>query len=78
MRELVLGEARCGAADPREIDSRHQCLERRHRLDRVGRAESRQEGRDRQRLDSALAQLADRQGARALAQAAARRIDQER
>ena len=70
MRELVFGETRGGTADTREIDGLDERIERRHRLDRIGGAETRQEGRDRQRLDPALAQLADRQGAGALAQAA--------
>ena len=78
MRQLLFREARRRTSHSREVDGRNERVERRHRLDRIGRAQARQQRADRQRLDAPLAQLADRQRAGALAQAATGRIDQQR
>lgn len=77
MRQLLFREPRGGATDATEIHHRHQRVERRDGLHRIGRAEPRQQRRDGARLDIACAQVGDRQRAGALAEAATLRVDQQ-
>lgn len=78
LREFLLREARGRATNPCEIHRRHQRIERGHRLHRIGGAEPRQKRAYGNRLDTALTQVGNRERARALAEAATRRIDQQR